>query len=234
MASDFGSIAHRVHTALNDSGNSAPLGHVHQLLAASLGYRSLAAYNASTVEATALATATHVVLDLIGLHERAMRLGYDDERFGSFVSVTRTMLYRAGEQGMAQRSAYRSLEDLRFSLFPFMWTELPLNERLLLEASRQRGEYADADTLFVEPSVRIDQAEHYWLWPVSGKVYLESKSGEPLWTGLDYEAEVRFQKVGRVCLNSPTLRVLSMHAVRLEQLRTEPVVEFDFDTDSGY
>lgn len=76
MKSDFSSLAFVARQNLVASGLSVSIGHTQQLLAASLGYASLAAIQASTEEAPGIAGADFVILDVAGLSARAASLGY--------------------------------------------------------------------------------------------------------------------------------------------------------------
>ena len=76
MKSDFSSLAFVTRQNLVASGVSISFGHAQQLLAASLGYGSLAAIQASTEEAPAITGADFVILDVAGLAARAVSLGY--------------------------------------------------------------------------------------------------------------------------------------------------------------
>src|SRR5690606_33884231 len=71
-----GSLAFVIRQNLVASGVSISLGHTQQLLAASLGYGSLAAIQASTEEDPGIAGADFVILDVAGLSARAASLGY--------------------------------------------------------------------------------------------------------------------------------------------------------------
>jgi hypothetical protein len=74
MSADFASLSHNFHTACQASGIKLPLGHAHQLLASAFGYRSLAAFQASTEEPTFFQNGVHLILDLPALHERGASL----------------------------------------------------------------------------------------------------------------------------------------------------------------
>jgi hypothetical protein len=229
MSNEFSAIAHGIYRNLAGAGVPAPLGHIHQLLAACLGYRSFAAYKASLEEGRALSTATHVLIDERQLRARGMELGYGDQALDAYVAAAWTKLHRPEQPYLTVRSAYQSLRDLQLSLYEFVWMEFPRHDQLAVEARRIGGEYADTDIVFLDPPVCIAQSENEWLCPFTGMVYLEDSAGEPLWTALQCEGYVRFTKAGRVCLRAPTLGILKIRAEQLRQLRVEAVEDYSGD-----
>lgn len=74
MASIF-EVAFAVRTASKSTTNPIQLSYAQQLVAASLGYKSLAAFQASPLEARTLSLAAHFVLDGELLADRARELG---------------------------------------------------------------------------------------------------------------------------------------------------------------
>ncbi len=77
MSTEFSSLSHSLRLACRAKGIDLPLGHAHQLLATAFGYRSLAAFQASTSEPPSLPGGAHLILDLSALQERATALGLD-------------------------------------------------------------------------------------------------------------------------------------------------------------
>ena len=76
MQSNFNTVAFAARESLKTSGIAIALGHVHQLVAAGLGYASLASLQASGEENPGLAGADYVILDVEGITARAASLGY--------------------------------------------------------------------------------------------------------------------------------------------------------------
>ncbi len=74
MAHDFNAISFAVRTKLRDLGHQITLGHSHQLMAAALGYNSLAAMQKVLQGRPALQLAEIVVLDLPRLTSRCALL----------------------------------------------------------------------------------------------------------------------------------------------------------------
>ena len=68
-------IAYSVRTVSQSSANPIKLSHAQQLVAAALGYKSLAAFQASPLEAPSLDDAAHFVLDGGLLADRGRELG---------------------------------------------------------------------------------------------------------------------------------------------------------------
>ena len=75
---DLSALAYATRQALVAKGIPISLSHAQQLVAASLGHRTLAAYQASA-DAEALAGAAHVVVDAALLRERTESLGHPDD-----------------------------------------------------------------------------------------------------------------------------------------------------------
>lgn len=78
MSLGISDLAHSIRKNSAAAAVPVPLGHAQQLVAAALGYKTLAAYQAaqaSTQEASSLTIVHHVVLDEDLLHQRANELG---------------------------------------------------------------------------------------------------------------------------------------------------------------
>lgn len=71
---ELSTLAYAVRKLCSAQGVNFPIGHAHQLLAAALGHRSLAALQAS-LDIEALAGADHLVVDAEGVVARAAELG---------------------------------------------------------------------------------------------------------------------------------------------------------------
>lgn len=72
---NISAISFAVRSASSTSANPIKLSHAQQLVAAALGYKSLAAFQASPLEAPTLDDAVHFVLDGELLDERIQELG---------------------------------------------------------------------------------------------------------------------------------------------------------------
>jgi hypothetical protein len=81
MAVVLSSVAHRIRAFIK----TAPLGHVHEFLAAALGYKSFASYKTSPEEATSFRDAKHIVLDSALLQQRQANLGYAGPSLGPII-----------------------------------------------------------------------------------------------------------------------------------------------------
>lgn len=73
--STFSTIAHAFRVHLRTAGHAVPLGHCQQVIAAALGFNSLAAYQASTLYSSDLQTIGHLVIDKPFILGRANELG---------------------------------------------------------------------------------------------------------------------------------------------------------------
>lgn len=89
MSVSLTSIAHALRVQSQANATPIILGHAQQLIAAALGYNTLAAYQAS-LEESALECARHFVLDLDLVHQRAHELGVivSAEQLGALLRST--------------------------------------------------------------------------------------------------------------------------------------------------
>ncbi|MES2127508.1 MAG: hypothetical protein V4463_09575 [Pseudomonadota bacterium] len=75
MYTNFASLSYSLRAVCRQGGIDLKLGHAQQLLACAFGYKSLAAYQASTYEPTEIVDDAHLILDSGTIDQRAFDLG---------------------------------------------------------------------------------------------------------------------------------------------------------------
>ncbi len=99
MHTDFASISLTLRKNLLEQHVELSLGHAQQLLAASMGYKSLAAFQASSMDSSDIDVAAHLLIDTITLQERmtALEIGGGIPALARLVAVAaRHRLVRGG------------------------------------------------------------------------------------------------------------------------------------------
>lgn len=197
MKSDFSSLAFVVRQNLVASGVAISLGHTQQLLAASLGYASLAAIQASAEEAPGIAGADFVILDVASLRARAASLGYgavSDQITDAIASAIKSdpeppaifLTPRDFIEDVASRFANSAVMD-HDAVAAAAATTNAYFERAYLEAT--------------EPEEVLKDCREFWEIPVKGHVGM-NQDPDKLFCGdkILIKGVVRFWKAGRVCL----------------------------------
>jgi len=197
MKSDFSSLAFVVRQNLVASGVSISLGHTQQLLAASLGYGSLAAIQASTEEVPGLEGADFVILDIAGLTARAASLGLgsvSDQITGAVVSAIRS----DPEPPAVFLTPLDFIEDVagRFA------NDTVMDHDAVSDAAANTNAYFDGAYLeATEPEEALKDSREFWEIPVEGNVGMDQDPDKPFsGDNIQVKGVVRVWKAGRVCL----------------------------------
>ncbi len=197
MKSDFSSLAFVFRQSLVASGLSISLGHTQQLLAASLGYGSLAAIQASTEEVPGLEGADFVILDITGLTARAASLGLgsvSDQITGAIVSAIKS----DPEPPAVFLTPLDFIEDVagRFANDTVMDHDAVSNAAANTNAYFE-GAYLEA----TEPDEALKDSREFWEIPVEGNVGMDQDPDKPFsGDNILVKGVVRIWKAGRVCL----------------------------------
>ena len=197
MKSDFSSLAFSVRQSLVASGVSISLGHTQQLLAASLGYGSLAAIQASTEEVPGLEGADFVILDIAGLTSRAASFGLgsvSDQITGAVVAAIKS----DPEPPAVFLTPLGFIEDVagRFANDTVMDHDAVSNAAANTNAYFE-GAYLEA----TEPDEALKDSREFWEIPVEGNVGMDQDPDKPFsGDNILVKGVVRIWKAGRVCL----------------------------------
>lgn len=197
MKSDFSSLAFVARQNLVASGVSISLGHTQQLLAASLGYASLAAIQASTEEAPGIAGADFVILDVTGLSARAASLGYgaaSDQITDAIASAIKS----DPEPPAVFLSPLDFIEDVagRFA------NDTVMDHDAVSDAAANTNAYFEGAYLeATEPDEALKDCREFWEIPVGGNVGMDQDPDKPFsGDNILVKGVVRVWKAGRVCL----------------------------------
>ena len=197
MKSDFSSLAFVFRQNLAASGISISLGHTQQLLAASLGYGSLAAIQSSTEEAPGIACADFVILDIAGLTARAASLGLgsvSDQITGAIVSAIKS----DPEPPAVFLTPLDFIEDVagRFA------NDTVIDHDAVSDAAANTNAYFEGAYLeATEPDEALKDSREFWEIPVEGNVGMDQDPDKPFsGDNILVKGVVRVWKAGRVCL----------------------------------
>ena len=179
------------------SGISISLGHTQQLLAASLGYGSLAAIQASTEEVPGLEGADFVILDIAGLTARAASLGLgsvSDQITGAIVSAIKS----DPEPPAVFLTPLDFIEDVagRFA------NDTVMDHDAVSDAAANTNAYFEGAYLeATEPEEALKDCREFWEIPVEGNVGMDQDPDKPFsGDNILVKGVVRVWKAGRVCL----------------------------------
>lgn len=192
MSIVFSSVSHRAHAEL---GKSISLGHVHQLLAAALGYGSLAAYKASPQEPPNFDGVAHIVFDDQRLHVRQQELGHIDPPDGPWLSHT---LRRALTALLPDAAVHLSEVDLIDNITPAVEGAIDDSgayaSEMAITNAYGPGEY----NIELSASEELNDADSDWVFEVDGTSGLDQDQDKPYHGHeIAVSARVIFPKLGR-------------------------------------
>lgn len=169
----FSSVSHRAHA---DLGKSIPLGHVHQLVAAVLGYGSLAAYKASPQEPPNFDGVEHIVFDDQRLKVRQQELGHVDLPDGPWLSH---LLRRAFASLLPNASVHPSEADLVSNITPAVEEAIDASgayaSEMAITNAYGPGEY----NIELSASEDLNDADGDWVFEVDGTSVLDQDPDKP-------------------------------------------------------
>lgn len=197
MKSDFSSLAFVVHQSLMASDVSISLGHTQQLLAASLGYGSLAAIQASTEDAPGIAGANFVILDVAGLSARAASLGY-----GAVSDQITKAIAAAIKSDPEPPAVFLTPQDfIEDVVVPFA-NDTVMDHDAVSDAAANTNAYFDVAYLeATEPDEALKDCREFWEIPVEGNVGMDQDPDKPFsGDNILVKGVVRVWQAGRVCL----------------------------------
>jgi len=215
MGITFPSICHALRTT---SGKRIPLGHLHELLAAALGYKSYAAYKASAEEAPSFDGAQHVVLDVELLTERLGQLGYVAP------AASESMIAAIGlafQSHLPSTKVHRVADDIKDYLQDDVADGIENSGQYSGEIAITNATGGDFDLEFDLPA-SIEEALPTWVVHATGTSSLD-QDPDSVHHGdvIDVSAMVSFMKLGRRVLGEMTVEDVGA-AVRQEATEEEP------------
>lgn len=197
MKANFSTLAYSIHRILTASGLAISRGHVQQLLAASLGYGSFAAFQASTEEQPGLAGADYVILDVAGLEARTQNLGY-----GSSIAPVTQAIATAIKADPEPPLLFLDASEFIDEVVHQFADENVLNHDAVSSAAAETNAYFDEVNLEAsEPADALKDSPEFWEVPVSGNIGME-QDPDKVFSGdsILVDGVVRIWKAGRVCL----------------------------------
>jgi hypothetical protein len=217
---NLSAIAYAIRTASKTSGIPLKLSHIQQLVAAALGHKSLASYQAAD-EDLALAEAAHVVIDteLVRMRSTELSVPLELRQFVAFM-----------EQAFKLRHPTAKVHDcdeaFRDSLEAYLETEIILDDYVISEMSSCNHDGIAEFSIPVDISeVTIIPVGLCCTTEVYGRIILEIAPERP-YRGhqIRVKAEFSLDRPGRSCFGAP-----SIHFVRawLDRYVDEPEPEPD-------
>ncbi len=197
MKANFSSLAFSARQHLVASGVFISIGHTQQLLAASLGYGSLAAFQASSEEAPGIAGADFVILDVAGLSARATSLGYGSASH-QITDAIATAIKTDPEPPTVFLAPFVFIEDVagRFA------NDKVMDHDAVSDAAANTNAYFEGAYLeATEPEEALKDCREFWEIPVEGNVGMDQDPDKPFsGDNILVKGVVRVWKAGRVCL----------------------------------
>ena len=191
MGIDFSSVSHSLRST---SGGAFKLSHLHEALAAALGYKSYAAYKASTEEAPLFDGAQHIVTDGDLLAKRMVALGHADpdaaEAMGNAIK-------RAFQTRLPNVKVHSDVDDLKSEIYPDVVDAIENSGSYSSEIAMTNAYGGDFD-VELEEACPIQTYQPDWILSASGTSTLE-QDPDNVYHGhvIDVTAIVVFQKLGR-------------------------------------
>ncbi len=199
MFGDFQDLSFQLHNHLRDAGFSLRRGQVQQLLAALLGYNSLAALQASQEEQPGIAGADHVVANAALLTQRSLELGTSEDEAHTLCDLTIAGLELIGQR---QLEVHTSEDEFVESvLIPFVERDVTndgaVSSEMAMTNAYVNHIYVEADN----PERLAGGGSDTWSVGIAGTVYMDSDPEKPFWGDrVRFEGDVSYWRVGRMCL----------------------------------
>lgn len=204
---DIFSVAFAVRTASKSTSNPIQLSHAQQLAAAALGYKSLAAFQASPLEAPTLDDAAHFVLDGGLLADRARDLGLPHQ-----IPQLAVLLQQAFAERLPGAHLHQSEGDLH-NYITSLVDDVALNDDAVSgEMASTNGDSID------EVYIPVDDIELASLPPLGELLEMELEGHiamgidtERPYSGHKIEVQVHLaiERTGKVSIAEPVCEVVS-------------------------
>lgn len=194
MTAILSKTAFAIHKAFKADGTAISRAQVQEILAAGLGYNSLASYQTSSEENPGLDAAEYILFDAEAMGRRAAMFG-----IASFPAIGVVMEFNRVASPVR---ATLSFEDFADEIRMDVETKIVIESEDVASAMAETNAYGgDMDAEFDEPEIGIADAEDFWEVPVSGTIQMDQDTEKPF-SGDQIEVSgiVRFTKVGRRCL----------------------------------
>lgn len=196
------SVSHRVHIK---TARALPLGHVHQLIVAALGHRSLAAYQSATNEARTVADfagVAHIVLDVDGLQQRQVELATAASTNAPLLEA----IVAALRAVVPHVAVHQSLDDLADAIYGDVEGTIDSSDEFASEQALTNAVTDSYDLTFSAPEPLTTRNANAWVLEVDGLCSLAQDPDRPYsGTEIDVRARVVFTKLGQRLLAAPEI-----------------------------
>lgn len=201
MDPSFSSISRAIRIAI---GSAMSLGHVHQAIAAALGYKSFAAFKASNEERPTYDGARHVVVDDALLECRLADLGHS-AAYQPFLDAVRSVL-QSLVPGVAVHDDVEALKD---ALHDAVVDAIENSGAYTSEQAMTNAYGGDFDLELNEASP-IEMPQPEWIVNVTGTSSLDQEP-DAVYHGdvIDVSARAVFVKLGRRVLGEMEVQGVS-------------------------
>lgn len=191
MGIDFSSVSHSLRTT---SGGVYKLSHLHEALAAALGYKSYAAYKSSIEEAPLFDGAQHIVTDGDLLAKRMMALGHADPDATDAMGIA---IKQAFQSRLPKVKVHLDVDDLKSEIYADVVDAIEYSGSYSGGIAMTNACGGDFD-VELEEACPIQTYQPDWILSASGTSTLE-QDPDKVYHGhvIDVIARVVFQKIGR-------------------------------------
>lgn len=210
MQVEIATIVRNVRDAVENAGIAVALGHAYQIVAAAFGYSSLAALQASDEESSTLADASHVALDARGMADRAKALNYNSDA----IAILGKAITNAVSSIKSPPKVCWELEELLEDLYEEIQEVVYQDETIAGEAATTNADWGDVEVYASDPRVPLTLPASQWVLPVTGTLSMDQHEDRMFFGDeIAFSAELRFDKVGRVCLSNWRFEIVGAEVV---------------------
>lgn len=176
---------------------SISLGHAQQLLAASLGYGSLAAIQTSNEEVPGITGADFIILDIAGLSARTASLGY-----GAASNQITDAIVAAIQSDAEPPAVFQNSLDFIEDVVNRFANDTVLEHDAVFAAAANTNAYLeDANLEATQPNQALKDCRGFWEILIEGNVGMEQDPDKTFsGNNILVNGVVRIRKAGRVCL----------------------------------
>ncbi len=200
MSHDFSALSFQVHSALRNSQIAISHGHVQQIVASLLGYKSLASLQSSGEEEPGITGADYFIPDFDGAERRAFALGYEEIQAAVIADIAIKAIASSTTGGCP---AYFSAEEFFEEV---AWAQIDNDVTNNVEvASQMAMTNAGLKYVHIEPEnlKRIEDADWpFWRFRFKGVVEMEQYEDKMFFGNrVDFEGEIIYPLAGRRCVS---------------------------------
>ncbi|HJV87885.1 MAG TPA: hypothetical protein VJ698_20610 [Noviherbaspirillum sp.] len=200
----FSQIAFACRTLCNQQGVTLSYGHVQQLLAAVIGYSTLAGYQAASAQDQSF-DASHLVLDEALFATRFHQLGC-----GAAPDVVGAALWEALNAALTETQVHRNTESFGVYLQEFVDAEITDDDAVTSQTAMTNGEMPMAEVPVEVSDADIANGANWLQFPLEGVVTVDQDQ-ERVFYGdtVDVEGTLQLKRMGERAFGEPEIFVNS-------------------------